>query len=150
MAAPRVLYAWPLLAPYRSVLERLRRESDVVNALQHIACIAGDPPGRGAAAGRTGAPPPDGHLSRLHGAPRCDGAEAAWLGKGRGTVVRLRWRSRCSTGGDRLSVLPQPRAIHGEIMSGACRLWDYFRPTRAVLGRAFPSDGEQPMRQVLA
>jgi hypothetical protein len=36
-------------------------------------------------------------------------------------------------------------------MSGACRLWDYFRAhARAVLSRAFPSDGEQPMRQVLA
>jgi hypothetical protein len=153
--AARFLYAWPLPAPYRSVLERPAcRESDVVNALQHIARIAGDP-------NRPLALPLDelalrhldGHLSRLHGALQgCDGAEAAWLGKGRGMVVRLAltltlldW---AVTGA---SVLPQPRTIRGEIMSGACRLWDYFRAhARAVLGRAFPSDGEQPMRQVLA
>ena len=153
--AARFLYAWPLPAPYRSVLERPAcRESDVVNALQHIARIAGDP-------ARPLALPLDelalrhldGHLSRLHGAlQRCQGAEAAWLGKGRGMVVRLAlalalldWAVTGS------SVLPQPRAIRGEIMAGACRLWDYFRAhARAVLSRAFPSDGEQPMRQVLA
>jgi Protein of unknown function (DUF3987) len=149
--AARFLYAWPLPAPYRSVLERPAcRESDVVNALQHIARIAGDP-------NRPLALPLDelalrhldGHLSRLQG---CAGAEAAWLGKGRGMVVRLALAlallAWAATG---TSVLPTPRAIHGEIMSGACRLWDYFRAhARAMLCRAFPSDGEQPMRQVLA
>jgi hypothetical protein len=153
--AARFLYAWPLPAPYRSVLERPPcRESDVVNALQHVARIAGDP-------ARPLALPLDalalrhldGHLARLHSAlQRCDGAEAAWLGKGRGTVVRLAaalalldWAVTAS------SVLPAPRAIRGEIMSGACHLWNYFRAhARAVLSRAFPSDGEQPMRQVLA
>ena len=48
------------------------------------------------------------------------------------------------------ATVPQPRAITGESLSAACRLWDYFRAhARAVLARAFPSDGERLMRQVL-
>ena len=153
--AARFLYAWPLPAPYRSFLELPpSRESDVVNALQHIARIAGDPAWplvlklhELALSGF------DGHLARLHAElQRCDGVEAAWLGKGRGMVVRLalaltllRW------GVDATLVQPPPTFIVGDTLSSACRLWEYFRAhARAVLGRAFPSAGEQPMRQVLA
>jgi hypothetical protein len=153
--AARFLYAWPQPAPWRSFLELPGcRESDAVNALQRIARIAGDPaqplvlqlnePALKAF---------DDHLARLHHElQRCDGVEAAWLGKGRGTVVRLalalallEWSANAS------SAAPPPGAITGESLSASCRLWDYFRAhARAVLARAFPSDGERLMRQVLA
>jgi hypothetical protein len=153
--AARFLYAWPQPAPWRSFLELPAcRESDVVNALQCIARVAGDP-----------AHPLvltlneqalrhlDGHLARLHGdLQRCDGVEAAWLGKGRGTVVRmalalelLAWAVNASP-----PVAP-PRVITGETLFASCQLWGYFRAhARAVLARAFPSDGERLMRRVLA
>ena len=153
--AARFLYAWPRPAPWRSFLERPPcRESDVVNALQHIARLAGDP-------ARPLALPLDemalrifgDHLERLHrDLQRCDGVEAAWLGKGRGAVVRLaaalallNWAVHGATSG-----MP-PKAITGETMSAACTLWEYFRShARAVLSRTFTSDGERLMRKVLA
>ena len=125
-----------------------------MNALQRIARIAGDPAQPLVVAlGEQALGALDSHLARLHGElQRCDGVEAAWLGKGRGTVVRLAlalalldWAANPSP------VVPQPRAITGDALSAACRLWDYFRVhARAVLARAFPSDGERLMRQVLA
>ena len=93
------------------------------------------------------------HLARLHAdLQRCGGVEAAWLGKGRGTVVRLALAlTLLHQAVDAGPTTPPPTVIIGERLSAACRLWEYFRAhARAVLGRAFPSDGEQPMRQVLA
>ena len=153
--AARFLYAWPLPAPYRSFLELPGcREGDVVRALEHIARFAGDPARplvvklhESALRGF------DMHLARLHAdLQRCDGVEAAWLGKGRGTVVRLALAlTLLHQAVDATPATPPPAIIIGDRMSAACRLWEYFRAhARAVLGRAFPSDGEQPMRQVLA
>jgi hypothetical protein len=153
--AARFLYAWPQPAPWRSFLELPGcRESDAVNALQRIARVAGDP--AQPLVLQLGEPAQkafDGHLARLHQElQRCDGVEAAWLGKGRGTVVRLaaalallEWAANASP------AAPPPGAITLESLSASCRLWDYFRAhARAVLARAFPSDGERLMRQVLA
>jgi Protein of unknown function (DUF3987) len=152
--AARFLYAWPRPAPYRSFLELPAcRESDVVNALQHIARFAGDPARplvlklhdsalRGF----------DIHLARLHAdLQRCDGVEAAWLGKGRGTVVRLALAlALLNQAADASPATPPPGIIIGDTLSAACSLWDYFRAhARAVLARAFPSDGERLMRLVL-
>jgi hypothetical protein len=157
--AARFLFAWPRPAPYRSFLERPKgRESEAVNALQHIARVAGDPAAPlvlslNAAALKAF----DGHLARLHdrlqGAPGAgEGVEAAWLGKGRGTVARLaaalallHWSATAAPAAS------PPGAIAGDTMIAACRLWDYFRHhARAVLARAFPSDGERLGRRVLA
>src|SRR5258708_6471099 len=88
--AARFLYAWPRPAPYRSFLEVPPcRESDAVNALQHIARAAGDParplalPLDELALGDL-----DGHFERLHQVlQRSDRGEAAWLGQRRGTAV---------------------------------------------------------------
>jgi hypothetical protein len=153
--AARFLYAWPRPAPYRSFLEVPPcRESDAVNALQHIARFAGDPNRplvlklhESALRGF------DGHLSRLHLAlQRCDGVEAAWLGKGRGTVVRLALAlALLDRAVDATPATPPPSIIIGDTLSAASRLWEYFRAhARAVLARGFPSDGERLMRQVLA
>jgi hypothetical protein len=152
--AARFLYAWPQPAPYRSFLELPGcRESDAVNALQRIARAAGNPAAPLVLQLNDQALKHlDGHLSLLHQElQRCDGVEAAWLGKGRGTVVRLAlalalldWAANAS------SAASSPTAIAGETMFQACRLWDYFRShARAVLARAFPSDGERLMRRVL-
>ena len=153
--AARFLYAWPQPAPWRSFLELPAcRESDVVNALQRIARVAGEPAAPLVLQLNESALKAfDSHLARLHRElQRCDGVEAAWLGKGRGTVVRLAlalalldWAANASP------AAPSPRAITGDTLSAACRLWDYFRAhARAVLARAFPSDGERLMRRVLA
>jgi hypothetical protein len=142
----RFLYVWPPPPPWRGFLDRPGlRESDAVNALQHIARIAGDPAAPLALA-------PDGpalkildeHLARLHRElQRSQAVEAAWLGKGPATVARLAaalallaWAANAS------SVAPPPTTIAGETMSAACRLWDYFRShARAVLARASPTGG---------
>jgi hypothetical protein len=153
--AARFLYAWPKPAPYRSFIGLPAcRESDVVNVLQNIARMAGEPArplalqlDEGAQRGL------DGHLARLHrDVQRSDGVEAAWLGKGRGTVVRLAAAlTLLEWGRYDGSVLQQHCFIRGEAMSAACTLWDYFRAhARAVLGRTFTSDGERLMRKVLA
>jgi hypothetical protein len=152
--AARFLYAWPKAPAYRSFLERLAlRESDAVNALQRIARAAGDP-------GTPLALSPseealrvfDRHLRELHEALQgCRGVEAAWLGKGRGTVARLatalallHWSANAS------SVAPPPRTLDRDTMIAARTLWDYFRQhARAVLGRAFHSAGDRLRRRVL-
>ena len=157
--AARFLYAWPKPAPWRSFLELPAcRESDAVNALQHIARVAGDPARPLVLTLNEQARQYlDSHLARLHRdlqseRQRGDGIEAAWLGKGRGMIVRLAlalallaWAVNASP-----AVTP-PRTIIGDTLSSACFLWEYFRVhARAVLARAFPSDGERLMRQVLA
>jgi hypothetical protein len=152
--AARLLYAWPRPAAFRSFLERPElRESDAVNALQRIAAVSGD-----------GAAPLallpseqalkvfDRHLAKLHEAlPRCAGVEAAWLGKGRGTVARLAaalallgWSAAAST------AAPPPRLITEDAMIAAEALWDYFRQhARAVLSRGLASQVDHRMRQVV-
>jgi len=152
--AARFLYAWPKPPSYRSFLERpALRESDAVNALQRIVRAAGDP-------GTPLALLPseealkvfDRHLRQLHETLQaCRGVEAAWLGKGRGTVARLaaalalmHWSVNAS------SVAPPPRTLDRDTMIAACTLWDYFRQhARAVLGGAFHSHGDRLRRRVL-
>jgi hypothetical protein len=124
-----------------------------VNALQRIAGVAGD-----AAAPLALLPSDqalkvfDRHLATLHEAlPRCDGVEAAWLGKGRGTVPRLAaalallgWSAVAST------AAPPPRVLTEDTMIAAEALWDYFRQhARAVLSRGLASQADHRMRQVV-
>ncbi len=80
-----------------------------------------------------------------------EGAEAGWLGKGRGTVVRLAailalldWSRHAPTA--RL-----PGTVRADHLQAATRLWrDYFRPHgRAVLDRCAPSDFERQVRRVV-
>ena len=152
--AARFLYAWPRPAPWRGFLERpALRESDAVNALDRIARTVTDPAAPLALTLDDGALRVlDDHIGRLNQElGRADGVEAAWLGKGRGMVARLAaaltlldWGARAS------SMAVPPRAITGEAMGSACRLWDYFRShARAVLARASPTDRERLMRRVL-
>jgi hypothetical protein len=130
------------------------RESDAVNALDRIARTVTDAASPLALTLDEGALKIlDDHIGRLNQElRRAEGVEAAWLGKGRGMVARLAaalsmldWGARASS-----TALP-PKAVTGEVMGSACRLWDYFRShARAVLARASPTDAERLMRRVLA
>jgi Protein of unknown function (DUF3987) len=79
-----------------------------------------------------------------------DGAEAAWLGKGRGTVARLAgilalldW--------SQLPAPAPPRVLTREHVEAASRLWrDYFRlHARAVFDRGAPSNFDRQARRVV-
>jgi hypothetical protein len=78
-----------------------------------------------------------------------EGFDAAWLGKGRGTIVRLagilemlEWSATGASG--------PPGHIGSEQVETAVRLWwEYFRPhARAVFGRGLPSDTERRAHRV--
>jgi hypothetical protein len=105
-----------------------------VNALQRIAGVTRDPAAPLAlpldeAARRQ----LDRHLGDLHRAlGACEGVEAAWLGKGRGTVVRLAlalalldWAANAS------ATVPQPVAVTGEKAEVCLRALDVFPQSRA-------------------
>ncbi len=149
----RCLFAWPGPPAHRSVCdERQPREDEAVTLLHRIA-------------GAVGAPDQalrltfdeearksfDSVLARLDAeSSGAEGLEAAWLGKGRGTVARLAgilalldWSRTVAAG-----VLP--RAVRRPHLQAAERLWQgYFRPhARAVLDRAAPSDFERQVRRV--
>jgi len=153
--AARFLYAWPRSVAWRGFVGRpALRESDAVNALDRIARTVTDAASPLALTLDEGALKIlDDHIGRLNQElRRAEGVEAAWLGKGRGMVARLAaalsmldWGARASS-----TALP-PKAVTGEVMGSACRLWDYFRShARAVLARASPTDAERLMRRVLA
>ena len=153
--AARFLYAWPRPAPWRSLRERpALRESEVVNALQHIARIAGNPAQPLVLSlGEQALSIFDHHLGRLHDEPgACDGVEAAWLGKAGATIARLAaalglldWSVNANPAS------PPPGVLTADALHRACCLWDWFRShALAVLARAFPSDDARLGRQVLA
>ncbi len=125
----------------------------MVNALQHIARIAGDPAHPLALPLAENALDMfDSHLARLHAELQGrDGVEAAWLGKGSGTVARLAAAlTLLGWSVDATPAKPAPSRIIGDTLFAACRLWDWFRAhARAVQARAFPSDDARLGRQVL-
>ncbi|SEP09901.1 Protein of unknown function [Rhodospirillales bacterium URHD0017] len=129
--AARTLYAWPHQPPFRSVvgspspddgeaLSRLRRIARKVGTLRDPLMLLVDERGLVAL---------DGFMANLHAALReAEGLEEAWLGKGRGTVVRLAgilelldWSATGSSS--------PPGHIGRERIEGAVALWEgYFRP----------------------
>jgi uncharacterized protein DUF3987 len=79
-----------------------------------------------------------------------DPIEAAWVGKGRGTIVRLAGIMALLD----WSQLPEntpPRTLHCQQVEAASRLWrNYFRPhAGAVLERATPSNFDAETRRVV-
>lgn len=80
-----------------------------------------------------------------------DGPEAAWLGKGRGTIVRLAGILALLDWSRLPATVPLPRVIKRDHVGAAVRLWqDYFRPhARAVLDRGVPSDFEREARRIV-
>jgi hypothetical protein len=153
--AARFLFAWPGAAPYRSFLAvASASESEAVNGLQRIANLVGDPARPLALVLDAEAQQAlDRHLAELHGdVTQCDGFEAAWLGKGRGTVVRLAailtllaWTANTS------ALAPPPARISRDALLDGIRLWECFRRhARAVFERGAPTHEERRLRRVLA
>ena len=152
--AARFLYAWPAAPAYRSFLAAVpASESAAVNGLQRIANHVGDPARPHALVLDAEAQQVlDRWLAELHGErSRCDGFEAAWLGKGRGTVVRLAtiltllaWTANSAP------TAAPPRVVTRDALIQAIRLWEVFRlHARAVFVRADPTHQERRLRRVL-
>ena len=80
-----------------------------------------------------------------------EGAEAGWLGKGRGTVVRLAAILALLDWSRHAPTARPPGTVRADHLQAATRLWrDYFRPHgRAVLDRCAPSDFERQARRVV-
>ena len=129
--AARYLYAWPHQAPFRSVvgrpspddgeaLSRLRRIARKVVTIRDPLMLVVDERGLAAL---------DTFMAKVHAAlGEAEGLEEAWLGKGRGTVMRLAgilelldWSATGSSG--------PPGHIGRERIEEAAALWEgYFRP----------------------
>jgi hypothetical protein len=151
--AARFLYAWPHQPAYCPLAERkLAGDDEALALLRRIArkartaddplVLLFDPHGVKVF---------DGFLSGLDADLRhAEGLEAAWLGKGRGTVARLAgvlellaWSTTGATG--------PPGHLGRDQVAAAVRLWnDYFRPhARAVFDRGLPSDLNRRARRVM-
>ena len=151
--AARFLFAWPHLPTAYCPLAG-RKPADDQRALGYLrrlarqARAAADPLVLGV--DESGLAALDAFMARLHPELReADDLEASWLGKGRGTVVRLAgilelldWTARGSSS--------PPGSIGQDRMEAAVALWDgYFRPhARALFTRAAPSSVDCQARRV--
>ena len=147
----RYLYAWPHQAPFRSIvaspspddgeaLGRLRRIARKVGTVRDPLMLLVDERGLSAV---------DSFLAKVHGALReAEGLEEAFVGKGRGTVVRLAgilelldWSATGSTS--------PPGHIGRERIEEAAALWeDYFRPHAiGLFMRTMPTTTEVQARR---
>lgn len=149
--AARFLYAWPHPTAYCPLDQRLQPASDEVlpslrRLLQlglrgrHLLFL--DPPATAAF---------DAFLARLHGeVRRGEGLEAAWLGKGPGTVACLAGLFALMSWSVTHEAEP-PSDIGREAVDRAVSLWsDYYRPhALAFLQRAVPTDIECRARRVV-
>ena len=151
--AARFLYAWPELPPYCPLAERkapddgrvlavLRRLRHTIRALGAPLVLCFDAQGLDAF---------DRFLARLHAQrPGVEGAEAAWLGKGAGTVARLAGVLALLTwSGAGGPAVPGP--IDRESVMAAIGLWEgYYRPhARALFDCAVPDGLDQRVRRVV-
>lgn len=151
--AARFLYAWPNPSPFRPLADRKPLHYEAVLALLRRLLQAIDTSGKPhvLVVDRSGAAAFDAFLARLDREIRqAEGLEAAWLGKGRGTVAclagtlaLLRWSAGNSA--------EPPGRIGLESMEHAVSLWsDYYRPhARAFLQRVLPTDVECQTRRVV-
>jgi hypothetical protein len=152
--AARFLFAWPSAAAQRGLsADQPPREDEAVTMLHRIGGAVGTPDRPLTLVFQEEAVKYfDRFLTDLQEEIRgAEGAEAGWLGKGRGTVVRLAaifalldWSRHALTG-------KLPGTVRRDHVEAATRLWeDYFRPHgRAVLDRCAPSDFERQVRRVV-
>lgn len=150
--AGHFLYAWPEQPPYCPLFERkVPRDDEALHLLRRLHGAARRPDDALVLSfDEPGAQAFDRFLSRLHvERPKAEGLEAAWLGRGGGTVARLAgvlellaWAAAGASGA--------PGPIGRERVEAAASLWsDYFRAhARAVFDRAAPSDLELRVRRV--
>jgi Protein of unknown function (DUF3987) len=150
--AARYLYAWPHQPPFRSVvgspspddgeaLSRLRRIARKAGTVRDPLMLLVDERGLGAL---------DTFMAGVHAALReAEGLEEAWLGKGRGTVVRLAGILELLDWSATGSMSP-PGHIGRERIEEAAALWEgYFRPhATSLFVRAAPTTTDVQVRRV--
>lgn len=152
--AARFLYSWPDPPAYRPLGDRgLADDDGALGSLQRIAGIAGTAEAPASLRFDSKAfAMLDNFLAGMHGrAQETEGLEAGWIGKGRGTVVRLAailalldWsEDEAATGG----VPP----IGYEALYGAIELWrGYFWPhAQTVFGRAGRTERDRDARKII-
>ena len=150
--AARFLYAWPDAPSYRGLGDHCRADDE--RALARLQAIAGLGDGTSPL-----------HLSLDHEAlgvfdaflrdlhdrlPEAEGLEAGWLGKGRGTIVRLAAILTLLGWSEQGPGMPIP-AIGGVALSDAIDLWHgYFWPhARTVFTRAGRTQRDREARKVV-
>jgi hypothetical protein len=148
----RFLYSWPDLPLYCPLGERTPPDDDnALNRLRRIARKARTPDEPLVlTVDQQGAQALDGFLAALQAERRhVDGLEAAWMGKGGASVVRLAgmiellyWSGLAASG--------PPGHLGRDQVEAAVGLWQgYFRPHAAALfDRAVPTQLEQRVRRV--
>ena len=152
--AARFLFAWPSAAAHRGLSgDTPPREDEAVTMLHRITGAVGMPEQPLALVFQEEAVKSfDRFLTYLQEEIRgTEGAEAGWLGKGRGTVVRLAAIFALLDWSRHAAPARLPRTVGRDHLQAATRLWrDYFRPHgRAVLDRCAPSDVERQVRRVV-
>lgn len=151
--AARFLFAWPSPPAHRPLGDGAPpREDEAVTMLHRIAQLVGTPDRPLTLAFDAEALKGlDPVLARLGETARsAEGAEAAWLGKGRGTIVRLAAILALLDWSRQVGTAAPPRAVKRDHVQTASHLWrDYFWPhAGAVLDRAAPSDLDRQARRV--
>ncbi len=152
--AARFLYAWPHATPFCPLAERAHPESrDVLAALQRLVMVGGDTTRHicDLSLDEAAASAFNAFLAGLHGeVRRAEGPEAAWLGKGRGSVACLAATFALMSWSSTEQAEP-PRLIGLESVERAVSLWsDYYRPhANAFLGSAAPTDTDCQARRVV-
>jgi len=152
--ATRFLFAWPSPPAQRGLIDdKPPREDEAVTMLHRIGGWVGTPERPLALVFHEEAVKSferflTGLQEEIGGT---EGAEAGWLGKGRGTVVRLAAIFALLDGSRHAATAKPPGTVRREHVEAATRLWqDYFRPhSRAVLDRCAPSDFERQVRRVV-
>jgi len=152
--AARFLFAWPSPPAQRGLSDdKPPREDEAVTMLHRIGGVVGTPDRPltlvfdGEAVKSF-----DRFLTWLQEEVRgTEGAEAGWLGKGRGTVVRLAAIFALLDWSRHAPAARPPGTVRRDHVKAATRLWrDYFRPHgRAVLDRCALSDFERQVRRVV-
>ena len=150
--AARYLFAWPHQPAFRSIvgspspddgeaLSRLRRIARKAGTFRDPLMLQVDERGLGAL---------DTFMAKLHAAlHEAEGLEEAWLGKGRGTVVRLAGILELLEWSAAGSASP-PGHIGRERIEEAVALWEgYFRPhATSLFTRTLPTTTELRARRV--
>jgi hypothetical protein len=152
--AARFLFAWPGPPAQRGLSAGTPpREDEAVTMLHRIGVVIGTPERPLTLAFDGEAVKSVEHfLAWLQEEIRgTEGAEAAWLGKGRGTVVRLAAIFALLDWSRHAPAARPPGTVRADHVQAATRLWrNYFRPhARAVLDRCAPSDFERQVRRVV-
>jgi hypothetical protein len=152
--AARFLFAWPSPPAQRGLFaDTPPREDEAVTMLHRIGVVVGTPERPLTLVFDEEAVKSVEHfLTWLQEEIRgTEGAEASWLGKGRGTVVRLAAAFALLDWSRHAAAARPPGTVRRDHVEAATRLWrDYFRPHgRAVLDRCAPSDFERQVRRVV-